>query len=99
MSIKQQKQFKTHTGLRQYEGLRRAPVCRRLIFLRDTRENIINSTDEIIQMCQDIQKATRQKTALYMLQLQTDHFVEQCNQAIKSTANIDGNGYHYKGVK
>jgi len=50
-------------------------------------------------MCQDIQKATRQKTALYMLQLQTDHFVEQCNQSIKSTANDDGNDYHYKGVK
>ncbi len=99
MSRKQQEQFKSHTGPRQWEGTRRVPVSRKLIFLRDTRQHIIDSAEQMIEMGQEIKKAARQKNPLYMLQLQADYFVSQCNKAIKSNANDDGDDYHYKGVK
>lgn len=99
MSKKQQEKFKSHTGPRQWEGSRRVPVSRKLIFLRDTRQHIIASADQVIEMAQEIKKAARQKNPLYMLQLQADHFVSKCNKNIKSNANDDGDDYHYKGVK
>jgi len=99
MSKKQQEKFKSHTGPRQWEGSRRVPVSRKLIFLRDTRQHIIASADQVIEMAQEIKKAARQKNPLYMLQLQADHFVSECNKNIKSNANDDGDDYHYKGVK
>jgi hypothetical protein len=99
MTRKQQEKFKTHTGPRQWEGTRRVPVSRKLIFLRDTRQHIIDSAEQMIEMGQEIKKAARQKNPLYMLQLQADYFVSECNKAIKSNANDDGDDYHYKGVK
>jgi len=99
MSKLQQDKFKSHTGPRQWEGTRRVPVARKLIFLRDTRENILDSASHVIEMANEIKKAARQKNPLYMLQLQTDYFISECNSCIKQNANDDGDDYHYKGLK